>query len=64
MRRGVALWLAHPLAAPWLSPELPPLPRALALAALCTGGLLVYAAAALALRAVEWRDVRGPGIEP
>ena len=43
---------------PWLSPDLPPLPRALALAALCGGGLLVYAIAAFALRAVEWRDLR------
>ncbi len=55
---GTGLWLARPVLQPWLTPDLPPLSRALALAALCGGGLLVYAIAVFALRAVEWRDLR------
>lgn len=58
---GGILWLVLPVLQPALAVQQPNLHRILALAGLCLGGLAVYAAAALALRAVEPADWRKPG---
>lgn len=58
---GAGLWLARPAVQAWLVPGEPLLLRALALAALCGGGLVLYAGAAFLLRAVEPADLRSPG---
>jgi len=53
---GGALWAMAPVLSPWLSAPTPIVLRFAALGALVLGGLLVYAACALALGAVEIRQ--------
>jgi putative peptidoglycan lipid II flippase len=55
---GAGLWLALPFLEPRFAQGVPLLVRALALAALCGGGLALYAGAAFLLRAVEPADLR------
>ena len=55
---GIALWLTAQYFEPWFAPPRGILLRSAALAALVGVGLGVYGVAALALGAVEWRQLR------
>ena len=55
---GLAIWLLHEFARPWMKANHPFPIRALALAALCGAGLLVHVALAQLLKAADLLQIR------